>query len=103
MVVGIDRTRAGLASFSLRFGEALRARTAEQRGRYGLLGAVPVHGGTVFRNGLGIRSVHYDAGTETVTIVLARPYPGKVLVEVHAGLTAAGGKAIPKARVVVAL
>jgi hypothetical protein len=89
-VVDVGHSKKGLISVTIGFNEALDGSSAGKRAQYSLLGAVKTHGKEAFSKSLHIRRVRFE-GNSQVTIYLARPYKGAVLVTVRAGLVAANG------------
>jgi hypothetical protein len=88
-----SRSRLGLLSFKITSSEALNPGSASNAGLYQVLAGVKKHGQMVFRKALKIRSATYDDRTDTVTIKLAKPFKGAVLVTVESGIVAANGAA----------
>ena len=80
-----------MAAVNLSFNEALDPDSARTPGLYSALGAVKIKRQTVFHKPLRIKSVSYNAGTNMVTLTLARPFKGAVQVTVHGGFKAANG------------
>ena len=84
-------------SYTVTFAGPLNAASASNLGLYrvlvGVKKVVKKHKQTVYTKVLKIKTVVYNAGTNSVTITLAKPYKGSVEVAIAPGLEAANGAA----------
>lgn len=81
------------ASITLTMNEPLNPASGTSTALYRVLAAVKKHGKTVFGKAIKIKSISYAAGTETVTINLAKSQKGAMEVMIQPGLVAANGEA----------
>jgi hypothetical protein len=85
------KSKKGLTSFTVSFNEPLNASSASNLGLYHVFGGVKKRGKLVFSKALAIKSASSSGGGSTVTINLAKPFSGKVEVQVQGTITAANG------------
>jgi hypothetical protein len=90
-VVAVAHSRGAITSVLLRFDEALDAASATEVGFYSVAPGAERGHKLVFRKGVKIGRVSYDATAQMVRLKLARPQKGPVQVTVRAGLVAADG------------
>jgi hypothetical protein len=89
--VAVAHSRKAITSILLSFDEALDPASASEVRFYSLASGVQRRHKLVFRKGVKIARVSYDAAANTVRLKLAVPQKGPVQVTVRAGLVAADG------------
>jgi hypothetical protein len=89
--VGITRSSHGVTALTITFNKALNPGSATNRGIYSLEGVVRNRGRLVVAKHIAIRGAQYDDSSHAVTLILAKPYKGKLEVRVEPGLVAATG------------
>ena len=78
-------------SITLAFNEPLNASSVTNTALYRVLAAVKKHGKKVFSKPMKIKSVTYPAGTQSLTINLAKSSKGPMEVMIQPGLAASNG------------
>jgi hypothetical protein len=92
-ITHIVSTKKGLSAITIGFDEALNANSAMNGSLYVVLGAVTKRHKMTFSKSVALRAASYNAGTNSVTLMLAKPYKGGVKVTVNPGIVAANGAA----------
>jgi hypothetical protein len=92
--VGVSQSRRE-TSYTLTFDQPLNAASASNLGLYkvfkGVTKVVKKHKETVYTKALKIKSVVYNAGPDTVTILLAKSHKGTAQVRIAPGLEGTEG------------
>jgi hypothetical protein len=88
--------RKGLTAITIAFDEALNASSAMNSALYSVLGAVTKRRKTTFSKDVAFLGASYNGSMNSVTLMLAKPYKGKVQVTVSPGIVAASGAASGK-------
>jgi hypothetical protein len=90
-VVSVEHSRKGITAIVLGFSEALDPGSAGNPVFYSLALGLKKRHKLVFAKAVKIGSVSYDSNAHTVTLKLAKPAKGKMLVTVHRGILATNG------------
>jgi uncharacterized delta-60 repeat protein len=89
-IVSVTQTKKGLTSITVGFDEAMDSGSVDNRNLYHVFGAMKKHRKTVYSKSVAIKGIGFD-GNSHVTIDLAKPYKGAVMVTVLGGILAANG------------
>jgi hypothetical protein len=88
----VRKSRGAVAAVTFSFNVALDPDSARTAALYGANASVKKKQGVLAGKPLRIKAVTFNAGANTVTLTLARPFKGPVQVAIHPGLKAADGE-----------